>query len=107
VVPTRFAAGIPHKVHHVASHGVPIVATDLIAGQLGWIDKRDLLQSSTAEGFASSCFEAYTDPDLWEKLRLNSLERVSDDCSPERFRSTLQEVSKLISSKRQKTDASI
>lgn len=106
VVPTRFAAGIPHKVHHVASHGVPIVATDLIAGQLGWVDKRDLLHSSTAEGFANSCFEAYTDADLWEQLRLNSLERVSDDCSPDRFRSTLQEVSKLILSKRQKTDAS-
>lgn len=107
VVPTRFAAGIPHKVHHVASYGVPIVATDLIAGQLGWVDRRDLLQSSTTEGFVNSCFEAYTDKELWERLRLNSLERVSDDCSPDRFRSTLQEVSKLILSKRQKTDASI
>lgn len=107
VVPTRFAAGIPHKVHHVASYGVPVVTTDLIAGQLGWVDRRDVLHSSTAEGFANSCFEAYTNADLWEQLRHNSLERVSDDCSPERFRSTLQEVFKLISSKRQKTDASI
>src|SRR5690606_34609257 len=41
VVPTRYAAGIPHKAHHVASLGVPMVATDLIVEQLGWTGGED------------------------------------------------------------------
>ena len=27
VAPTRFAAGLPHKVHEAAAHGLPVVAT--------------------------------------------------------------------------------
>jgi glycosyltransferase involved in cell wall biosynthesis len=35
IAPTRYAAGIPHKVHEAAAHGLPCVATELIARQLG------------------------------------------------------------------------
>src|SRR5262249_4608399 len=36
VAPTRYAAGIPHKAHEAAARGIPIVATPLLASQLGW-----------------------------------------------------------------------
>lgn len=97
VVPTRYAAGIPHKAHHVASLGVPMVVTDLIANQLGWIDGRDVLSGADAETFAKHCASLYTDSTLWKKLRQNALERVGDECSPNAFKSTIRDVVKLMS----------
>src|SRR5262249_16660025 len=38
VAPVRYAAGLPHKVHESAARGLPVVATPLLAAQLGWQD---------------------------------------------------------------------
>ena len=35
IAPTREAAGIPYKIHHAAAHRLPVVATRLLAEQLG------------------------------------------------------------------------
>lgn len=96
VVPTRYAAGIPHKVHHVASLGVPMVATDLIVEQLAWTAGRDILASSEAGQFAQHCHDLYADPDLWKSLRANALARVEEDCSPAVFRATIEQVVELV-----------
>ena len=40
VAPTRYAAGIPHKVHEAAARGVPIVATPLLAIAAGLARRR-------------------------------------------------------------------
>ena len=36
IAPTRFAAGIPHKVHEATAMGIPSVTTPLLAEQLDW-----------------------------------------------------------------------
>ena len=41
VAPSRFAAGLPHKIHEAAARGIPVVATSLLAEQLGWRDGAD------------------------------------------------------------------
>ena len=97
VVPTRYAAGIPHKAHHVASLGIPMVATDLIAEQLGWMNGRDLLSSSDAKVFAKHCAQLYTNSELWKKVRGSAVERVEEECSPEAFRKTIRDVVSLAS----------
>ena len=38
VAPTRWAGGVPYKVHEAASFGIPVVATELIRAQRGWDD---------------------------------------------------------------------
>ena len=43
VAPTRYAAGMPYKVHEAASFGLPVVASELLRRQLGWQSGRDLL----------------------------------------------------------------
>ena len=91
VAPTRFAAGIPHKVHQAAAFGVPSVTTSLLARQLGWEDGRDLLVADSPDGFASAVQRLYTDQDLWRSIRSNALKRIADDCSVERFREALRE----------------
>src|SRR6185436_9003382 len=40
IAPTRYAAGISHKVHEAAAHGLPVITTSLIAAQLGWTQRK-------------------------------------------------------------------
>ncbi len=92
IAPTRFAAGIPLKIFDAAAHGVPIVSTSLLGQQLGWINDEELLLADNAEDFAESCIKLYNNPELWQKLRDNSLNRVMKDCSPESFDQTLKRI---------------
>ncbi len=92
IAPTRFSAGVPHKIHEAAAYGIPVVATPLLADQLGWTDGEELLVGETADELAKRSIELYTDPALWEKIRRQALERVAKECSPERFDRTLREV---------------
>jgi GT2 family glycosyltransferase len=92
VAPTRFAAGIPHKVAQAAAFGVPVVATELLARQIGWTPGRDLLAADDAEAFAAACARLYRDQALWEQVRAAALQRCREDCSPERFDEAVAEI---------------
>jgi O-antigen biosynthesis protein len=91
IAPTRYAAGLPHKIHEAAAHGLPVVATPLLASQLGWTEN-ELSIAGDAEAFAARCCELYTDPEKWLRLRNAALERVRIDCSPEVFDNSVLEV---------------
>lgn len=91
VIPTRFAAGIPIKAHDAAAHGVPLVASVLIATQLGWKDEHELLQASLeASAFAAACLRLYREEALWNTLRRNALQAVTRDTDAARFRTTIE-----------------
>ena len=92
IAPTRFAAGIPHKVHEAAAHGIPAVVTPLLAGQLGWRHEQEVLVAESPRDFAAQCLRLYRDAGLWEQLSEAAAEAVARDCSAERFRQTLREV---------------
>jgi GT2 family glycosyltransferase len=92
IAPTRYAAGIPHKVHQAASLGVPVVATSLLANQLGWEDGRHLLVADTAADFAAAVSRLFHDAALWESIRAAALGKVAQDCSPDGFRNNLMRV---------------
>jgi GT2 family glycosyltransferase len=97
IAPTRYAAGIPHKVHEAAARGLPIVATPLLASQLGWADQDPFLVAGTAEAFASNCIQLYTDSALWTKLRTSGLNRAQAECSPESFERSVGSAFKIAS----------
>ncbi len=90
IAPTRFAAGIPHKVHEAAAHGIPSVTTSLLAEQLGWNDADQLLVADTAEHYAAQCVRLYQESELWNKVRAAGLAAVAQDCSDEKFQATLK-----------------
>jgi len=85
IAPTRYAAGLPMKVHEAAAVGLPVVATSLLASQLGWRDGCELLVADDPETFACACFRLYSDQKIWSTLRANALERITHDCSPSMF----------------------
>ena len=89
VAPTRFAAGIPHKVHEAAASGLPCVVTPLLAEQLGWVACRDVLVGSSPEDFAKACTKLYMEIDVWTDIRDSALQAVNRDCNPLKFAATL------------------
>ncbi len=90
IAPTRFAAGIPHKVHEAAAHGIPAVVTPLLARQLGWRHDQEVLVGEEPEEFAEQCLRLYREADLWERLSKAAREAVARDCSEARFRTILE-----------------
>ncbi len=99
IAPTRFAAGIPHKVHEAASMGLPSVTTTLLAQQLGWTNEEQLLCADTPEKFAECCVRLHSDEKLWQGIRESGLQAVERDCSVQVFQSQLQQLFDLSQSK--------
>jgi GT2 family glycosyltransferase len=85
VAPTRIAAGMPYKVHEAASHGLPVVTTELLRRQLGWIADEDVLtaKATDARGFANAVVRLYRDEALWLRLRASALARLEAEVTQE------------------------
>lgn len=81
VAPTRFSAGIPLKVVEAAGHGLPVVATPLLARQLGWNNGVELLVGDDPETFAKQCLRLYWEPDLWVTVQAEALKRIEREYS--------------------------
>ncbi len=82
VAPTRYAAGIPFKVHEAAASGVPSVVSQLIGEQLGWEDGKDVLVGRDEAALSNLCCELYANEALWHELRANVLSRVRAELHP-------------------------
>ena len=97
VVPTRYAAGMPFKAHEAAGFGVPMVVSPVIGRQMQWDAGADYFAASDSDQLAEYCIRLYSDQQLWERFRANSLARVEAELSPAAFtgavRSVLSEVS--------------
>lgn len=91
IVPTRFAAGLPHKAHEAASRGLPMVVTPLIARQLGW-DSQELVVADSGVAFAAACLHLHQDAPTWTARRAALLAAVARDCSAQRFEAAVQEI---------------
>jgi glycosyltransferase involved in cell wall biosynthesis len=94
IAPTRFAAGAPYKVHEAASHGLPVVATELLRAQLGWTDGAELLAADAAnpEAFAARIVALYRDEALWTRLRDAALTRLSRENNAVDYAASLEAV---------------
>jgi glycosyltransferase involved in cell wall biosynthesis len=93
VAPTRFAAGIPYKVHEAASFGIPVVASELLRRQLGWENGRELLSADVADpgAFAHHIISLYQSEALWSSVRTAAAERLQQENNPARYRHLVSE----------------
>lgn len=96
IVPTRYAAGLPYKAHEAAAHGIPMVTTDLIAGQLRWGDV--VANADSPDDFAKACIALHEDPEKWSSSRNAQLGAVRRDCDPAVFEAALRTVMENVSS---------
>jgi GT2 family glycosyltransferase len=90
VAPTRVAAGIPHKVHEAMGFGLPTVVTPILASQLvgfgsqnepAFIAARDF----SPEAFCDAITYAYSNPEIWERVRASAFKAIEQHCSTEGF----------------------
>ncbi|MEM7351570.1 MAG: glycosyltransferase family 4 protein, partial [Acidobacteriota bacterium] len=93
IAPTRFAAGIPKKITGAAAHGLPVVATHLLAEQLEWRGGKELADggNNAPQRFADRVVELYRHEDLWQRLRKNALERVRREHGREALRRSIEQ----------------
>jgi len=92
IAPTRFAAGIPYKIHEAAANGLPVVGTDILEAQLDWRGTSAMLSSpvNDAAKFAENVAKLYRNEELWRATRDAAQSRVMDDCDPERARERIR-----------------
>ena len=76
--PTRFAAGIPYKVHSAASYGLPVVATEILQRQLQWRDGAEILSAPDTDpaSFARQILALSRSEELWQTIRSGAFARL-------------------------------
>lgn len=91
VAPTRYAAGLPHKIHEAASFGIPVVATELLRAQLDWRDGQDLLVADATDpaGFARHVLTLYRSETMWRRVRGGAAERIRAECGRDVYEDAL------------------
>ena len=60
---------IPLKVFEAAAHGVPVVASRLLASQLGWNGALCVPPDPDPESFARACVALHDDAAAWQRQR--------------------------------------
>jgi O-antigen biosynthesis protein len=94
VAPTRFAAGIPYKLHEAAAFGLPIVTTELLRLQLGWHNGTELSAAASTDpaGFARHCVTLYRSEQIWTGLQQAALKRIASDCNRTDYEAQLNSI---------------
>ncbi len=94
VAPTRFAGGIPFKVHEAASYGVPVVATDLLCRQVGWTPGAEIISGGTDDPqlFADGVVALYEQIETWNTVRRGALNRLHEENNPAHYVDSLRHI---------------
>jgi GT2 family glycosyltransferase len=85
LAPTRYAAGVPHKVHLASSYGVPTLTTSLIAEQIGWSEQKAFLVADSPVEFVAAVRTAFAEPEKLHAIRSNMIQAFNHDCDPASF----------------------
>ncbi len=94
VAPTRFAAGIPHKVHKTASQGLPGIVTPILAEQIGWPNGTGYLVRDwrDPQGFAEGLVRLHEEAETWSAVQRNGFTRIRDEWDPVCYRAILRDL---------------
>jgi glycosyltransferase involved in cell wall biosynthesis len=103
LAPTRFASGIPWKIHEALSFGVPTVLSPVLADQLisespGYSDFFSRWSTTSSEELSKLVQRLYTDEKEWTVARNTGLKVVRDACSHHAFDDGISECIRLLQS---------
>ena len=102
IAPTRFAAGVPFKVHKSLSYGLPVVSSRLVAEQLKHDGKAaGGLSAATVKDdgkeFADACIRLLHDDNFWLETQEAALAHMESCCAPSALDATVQELIRELS----------
>jgi hypothetical protein len=86
IAPTRFAAGIPHKVHESLAHGVPVMYTKLIGSQIS----EPLIENALIENLNP---ELLSNKAQLEDLFKEQIKGCTNDMSEDEFEYEIKKIS--------------
>jgi GT2 family glycosyltransferase len=98
IAPTRFAGGIPHKVHEAMAAGLPVVCTDILRNQLGVPaippDQVPVLSAEphAPAAFAEACCALLQDDAMWADQQKAALGFIETAASSTVFRAELEKI---------------
>ncbi|WP_417460162.1 glycosyltransferase [Kordiimonas sp.] len=94
VAPTRVAAGVPYKVRHAMSSGIPCVITELLAKQMPHPENTRPFVSSPIEAkeFAQHCINLYSNKNAWHETQQAALTEIDRACAPNIFDTALSAI---------------
>ncbi|MBY0257487.1 glycosyltransferase [Methylobacterium sp.] len=92
LAPTRYAAGLPHKVLETVTRGLPGLVTPILAGQMGWPDGTGyrIRDWHDPEGFARGLVDLHEDADEWARVQRAGLDQVGRECDADAYRAILR-----------------
>lgn len=90
IAATRFATGIPWKVHEAMANGIPCVISRLLANQLQIPDDVMAMVADTPQEYISKTILLYQNKNIWEDMRNNAFEYIKKDCSVEEFKNIIK-----------------
>ena len=92
VAPTRYAAGIPFKVHEAVSYGLPTVVTPLLQRQLGWDNGQGIVSTDQLDpkAFAEACIALHANDREWQSVAEAGQQVLANACGQERFVAQIQ-----------------
>jgi GT2 family glycosyltransferase/glycosyltransferase involved in cell wall biosynthesis len=92
VSPVRYCTGVQTKVLGALARGLPVVTTPAAAQGLNLQHGIEVLVAATSEDFAGEIVRAYSDENLWRKLRQGSAAFVKNEMSRERLAAQIRRV---------------
>lgn len=91
VAATRFATGIPWKVHEAMANGIPCVISRLLADQLKLVPDRDAMVCDSPNDYFEKSRLLYHNRRVWEDMRHYGYELVKKDCDSDKFKNIINE----------------
>ncbi len=96
IAPIQFAAGIPIKILEAAASGLPVLATPLMAKQLGWTIGRELEASDDQDELATAALRLHNDSARWQLVQKAALDRLIAEHDHSLFEATVRSVLEAI-----------
>lgn len=90
VAATRFATGIPWKVHEAMANGIPCVISPLLQKQLGVTDGVEALVAYNDKEYVEKSLALHENEALWQSVRNNGFDLIKKDCCPQNFKEILR-----------------
>lgn len=78
VAPLRYGAGMKGKIGQSLSFGLPIVSTSIGTEGMHLQDGINVLEANDTDEFANKIIQLYEDQELWNKIRDNANQTLSD-----------------------------
>ena len=70
------------KIGEAMSYGVPVVTTSIGAEGFGLTHRVNIMIGDDPQSFADNVVALYTQPELWQRIALNSRRHIAENFAP-------------------------